>query len=240
VSGAWRAEDLLARLTDLPAPGTRVSPSGPASAEEDFVRADIGAAEDGGPVSVAALRGDHDLNPDLYDPTARLREAAVLVPIVDRADQLTVLLTRRSDHLPDHPGQISFPGGSIDPGDADAEAAALREAQEEVGLAPERVSVLGRLDTYLIRSGFSVVPVVGLLHPPFELRAEAGEVDEIFEVPLAFFLDPVNREMHSRMFRGSERFFYAYPFGDYYIWGATAGMLSNLCDVLRRAELQDS
>lgn len=219
----WTAEDLLARLAQLPEPGTRVAPSGPASVEEDMER--------------VPPRGDHDLNPDLYDPEASLRDAAVLVPIVERPQEPTVLLTRRAKHLPDHPGQISFPGGSVDPGDADAEAAALREAREEVGLPSERVTLLGRLDTYLIRTGFRVVPVVGLLHPPFDLRPEEGEVEEIFEVPLAFFLDPANRELHSRMFRGSERFFYAYPFGDYYIWGATAGMLSNLSEVLLQPDL---
>jgi len=220
----WRAEEVLARLASLPEPGTRAAPEGPAAVE------------------AAVPRGDHDLNPELnpqvYDPGRPLRDAAVLVPIVDRPHELTVLLTRRSADLPDHAGQISFPGGGIDPGDADAEAAALREAQEEVGLAPRHVTLLGRLDTYLVRTGFSVVPVVGLLHPPFDLRAEAGEVDEIFEVPLAYFLDPANRQLHSRMFRGAERFFYAYPYGDYYIWGATAGMLSNLSDVLRAADLE--
>jgi 8-oxo-dGTP pyrophosphatase MutT (NUDIX family) len=220
-----RADDLLARLGRLPTPGIRGAPTGPAAA-------------------AAGLRGDHDLNPELnpevYEPARPLRDAAVLVPIIDRPRELTVLLTRRSAHLPDHAGQISFPGGCIDPGDSDAEAAALREAEEEVGLARRHVTLIGRLDTYLVRTGFSVVPVVGLLRPPFELRAEAGEVDEIFEVPLAFFLDPASREMHSRVFRGAERFFYAYPFGDYYIWGATAGILSNLCDLLRASDLLES
>ena len=220
----WRADELLARLAGLPVPGTRSAPAGPQAA--------------------ARLRGDHDLNPafdpELYDPGRPLRDAAVLVPIVDRPAGLTVLLTRRSPHLPDHAGQISFPGGGIDPGDADAEAAALREAEEEIGLARRHVTLIGRLDTYLVRTGFSVVPVVGLLRPPFDLRAEAGEVDEIFEVPLPFFLEPASRLLHSRMFRGAERFFYAYPYGDYYIWGATAGILSNLCDVLRGADLLES
>ena len=228
----WRSDDLLARLAKLPPPGARGAPQAPA----DPARAD--------PARTDPVRGDHDLNPELnpqvYDPGRPLRDAAVLVPIIDRPDELTVLLTRRSNELPDHPGQISFPGGGIDPGDADAEAAALREAEEEVGLAPRHVTLLGRLDTYLVRTGFSVTPVIGLLHPPFDLQAEAGEVDEIFEVPLAFFLDPGNRELHSRVFRGAERFFYAYPYGDYYIWGATAGMLSNLSEVLRAADLMES
>jgi len=220
----WRADELLARLASLPVPGSRSAPAGPQAATR--------------------LRGDHDLNPAfdpaLYDPGRPLRDAAVLVPIVDRPEGLTVLLTRRSPHLPDHAGQISFPGGGIDPGDADAEAAALRETEEEIGLARRHVTLIGRLDTYLVRTGFSVVPVVGLLRPPFDLRAEAGEVDEIFEVPLPFFLEPASRLLHSRMFRGAERFFYAYPYGDYYIWGATAGILSNLCDVLREADLLES
>jgi 8-oxo-dGTP pyrophosphatase MutT (NUDIX family) len=215
----WRADELLARLAGLPAPGMRGSPAG-------------------------RPRGDHDLNPafdpEVYDPGRPLRDAAVLVPIVDRPGGLTVLLTRRSAHLPDHAGQISFPGGGIDACDTDAEACALREAEEEIGLARRHVALVGRLDTYLVRTGFSVVPVVGLLRPPFELRAEAGEVDEIFEVPLGFFLEPASRVLHSRIFRGAERFFYAYPYGDYYIWGATAGILSNLCEVLREADLLES
>src|SRR3546814_1768613 len=113
----------------------------------------------------------------------------------------------------------------IDPCDSDAESCALREAEEEIGLAHRHVTLIGRLDTYIVRTGFIVVPVVGLLRPPFELRAEASEVDEIFEVPLAHFLAPASRLLHSRMFRGAERFFYAYPYGDYSIWGATAGLL---------------
>lgn len=217
----WRADELLARLAALPLPGTRGAPAGPAAA--------------------GRLRGDHDLNPAfdpaVYEPGRPLRDAAVLVPIIDRAQGLTVLLTRRSAHLPDHAGQISFPGGGLDPCDADAEACALREAAEEVGLAARHVRLMGRLDTYIVRTGFRVVPVVGLVRPPFDLRAEAGEVDEIFEVPLAFFLQPGSRELHSRMFRGAERYFFAYRYGDYYIWGATAGILSNLCEVLRAGDL---
>ena len=208
-----RADDLLLRLAALPEPSRRAAPDSAAA--------------------LSAPRGDHDLNPDLYDPASPLRDAAVLVPIIDRAAQLTVLLTRRSDALPDHPGQISFPGGGVDPGDASAEDAALREAEEEVGLTRDRVRLIGRLDTYVIRTGFCVVPVVGLVTPPIALRPEAGEVDEIFEVPLSFFLDRENRHTHSRVFHGKERFFYAYPYDDYFIWGATAGMLSNLAEVLR-------
>lgn len=208
-----RAGDLLHRLAELPVPSQRAAPE---SAE-----------------ALEGPRGDHDLNPDLYDPTSPLRDAAVLVPIIDRETQLTVLLTRRSEDLPDHPGQISFPGGRIDPGDSGAEDAALREAEEEVGLTRDRVRLIGRLDTYVIRTGYCVTPVVALVTPPILLRPEEGEVEEIFEVPLNYFLARENRQTHSRVFHGKERFFYAYPYGDYFIWGATAGMLSNLAEVLR-------
>jgi 8-oxo-dGTP pyrophosphatase MutT (NUDIX family) len=180
----------------------------------------------------ALARGDHDLNPDLYVPGQGLTEAAVLVPLVERDEELTVLLTRRTDHLHDHAGQISFPGGRIDPGDVDPEAAALREAEEEVGLPPKNVRLLGRLDTYLVRTGFQVVPVVGLVKPPFTVKPDSFEVAEVFEVPLGFFMVPANKERHSRMFQGKERYFYVYPYEDYYIWGATAGMLGNLAEVL--------
>ncbi len=206
------SRDIVACFARQAAPGKRTSPRGPEEA--------------------AVPRGDHDLNPDLYEVDRSLTDAAVLVPIVERDDGLTVLLTRRTDHLHAHAGQISFPGGRVDPGDADAEAAALREAEEEVGLTPEKVRLLGRLDTYLVRTGFQVIPVVGLLTPPLRLRADGFEVAEIFEVPLTFFLQPENKERHSRIFQGKERHFYAYPYGDYYIWGATAGMLGNLVEVL--------
>ena len=212
-----RADDLLRRLADLPAPARRGAP------ESKTAR--------------TAPRGDHDLNPELYDPASTLRDAAVLVPIVDHARELTVILTRRSDELPDHPGQISFPGGRIDPGDDGAEDAALREAHEEVGLPRDQVRLVGRLDTYLVRTGYCVVPVIGLVSPPLALMPEEGEVEEIFEVPLSFFLNGANRQTHSRIFHGKERFFYAYPYRDYFIWGATAGMLSNLAEVLHGGDV---
>ena len=184
-------------------------------------------------------RGDHDLNPELYDPGQALREAAVLVPLVARAEGMTVLLTKRTDHLHHHPGQISFPGGRIDPGDATPEAAALRETEEEIGLGRDLFRLLGRLDTYVVRTGFSVVPVVGLIEPPFKVRLDEFEVAEVFEVPLSFVLDPANKERHSRMFKGKERHFFVYPYRDYYIWGATAGMLGNLAEVLTAAGVED-
>jgi 8-oxo-dGTP pyrophosphatase MutT (NUDIX family) len=179
-----------------------------------------------------AQRGDHDLNPGMQ-PDRALTAAAVLVPLIDRADGLTVLLTRRAEHLHDHAGQVSFPGGRVEPEDHDAAAAALREAREEVGLDPQRVNLVGRLDTYVTRTGFEVIPWVGLVMPPIALAPDPFEVADVFEVPLGFFLDAGNRRTESRVWQGQERFFYVYPWPGYHIWGATAGMLSNLAEVLR-------
>lgn len=173
---------------------------------------------------VAGVRGDHDLNQDVA-PGRNLRPAAVLLPIVDRGPDLTVLLTRRTDHLHHHAGQISFPGGRVDAEDADHVATALRETEEEVGLPRDHVNVIGRLDTYITGTGFSVTPVVGLIKPPFPVKPDPFEVAEVFEVPLAFLLDPNNHQVHSREFRGQTRRFFALPYFNYYIWGATAGML---------------
>ena len=177
-------------------------------------------------------RGDHDLNPDFYEPGRALIPAAVLVPLVDRGPQPTVLLTRRTDHLHDHAGQVSFPGGRVDARDSGPQAAALRETAEEVGLAEDRISVLGQLDTYVTRTGFEVTPVVGLVSPPFDIKLDPFEVAEVFEVPLTFFLSPDSRQTHSREYQGRIRHFYVYPYQDHYIWGATAGMLSNLAELL--------
>lgn len=160
-----------------------------------------------------------------------LTPAAVLVPLIDHQDGLTVLLTRRSAHLYHHGGQISFPGGRIEAGDPTPERAALREAEEEVGLRQDKVSLLGRLDNYITMTRFHVVPVVGLIAPPLCLAPDPLEVAEIFEVPLAFILDPANRQSRSRRDeQGEERWFYAIPYQERLIWGATAAMLVNLCD----------
>ena len=162
------------------------------------------------------------------------RVASVLVPLVVRDEGLTVLLTQHADHVSDHAGQISFPGGRREPEDADAAATALREAREEVGLAPERVEVLGAMPEYLTGTGFRVTPVVGLVHPPFTLEADKLEVADIFEVPLAFLMNPANHEVRLFRWEGGERRFFAMPYpngesaGHYFIWGATAGMLRNL------------
>ncbi|MHA1537599.1 MAG: CoA pyrophosphatase [Alphaproteobacteria bacterium] len=179
----------------------------------------------------ARERGDYDLNPG-YRPTGELTPAAVLVPLIAHEEGLSVLLTQRTDHLHDHAGQVSFPGGRVDEGDGDALAAALRETEEEVGIKPEGVDIVGRLDDYVTGTGYLVTPIVGLLTPPIETEADPFEVADIFEVPLEFLLDPVNRGRKSLVWKGVERHFYAMEYGERYIWGATAGMLVNLSDIL--------
>ncbi len=154
--------------------------------------------------------------------------ASVLVPIVAHAEGLTVLFTQRTSHLKAHSGQVSFPGGKAEPGDASPEFTALREAQEEIGLAPERVEILARLPDYLTRTGYRVSPIVGLLQPPLELIPDPIEVEEIFEVPLAFLLDPRNHVRRTRELKGQTVGYYEMPYGKRYIWGATAGMIVNL------------
>ena len=171
--------------------------------------------------------GDHDLNPLLPRANPR-RPAAVLVPIVERPDGHTVLLTRRSEHLHDHPGQVSFPGGRLDDTDRGPIDAALRETAEEIGLGREYVELAGLLDGYETVTGYGVTPVVGFIQPGFALTLDAFEVAEAFEVPLAFFLDEASRRIHSRMRDGRRRYYYAFEYADRYIWGATAGMLVNL------------
>jgi 8-oxo-dGTP pyrophosphatase MutT (NUDIX family) len=177
----------------------------------------------------AGTRSDYDLSPDLRAeaPTV-LKPAAVLVPIVTRAPEPMLLLTRRADHLAAHAGQVGFPGGRIEPGDASPVAAALREAREEIGLEPEFVTAIGRLDDYETGTGFRITPVVGLLRPGFTLRLAAREVADAFEVPLSFLMEPKNHARHRAVWRGKEREFYALPYDGHYIWGATAGMIVNL------------
>jgi 8-oxo-dGTP pyrophosphatase MutT (NUDIX family) len=153
-----------------------------------------------------------------------IRPAAVLIPVVEHA-QPTVLLTQRSAHLNDHAGQISFPGGKIDATDASPLDAALREAWEEVGLEREFIDPIGYLDLYATGFGFRILPTVARVRPGFKLRINAAEVDDAFEVPLAFLMDPANHQLHSREFRGMARSYYAMPFEERYIWGATAGIL---------------
>jgi 8-oxo-dGTP pyrophosphatase MutT (NUDIX family) len=153
-----------------------------------------------------------------------IRPAAVLIAVIDRP-RPTVLLTQRSAHLNDHAGQISFPGGKIDATDASPLDAALREAEEEVGLARAFIDPIGYLDLYGTSFGFRILPTVARVRPGFELRINPSEVDDAFEVPLAFLMNPANHQLHSKEFRGMERVYYAMPYGERYIWGATAGIL---------------
>jgi len=159
--------------------------------------------------------------------TEELRPAAVLVPIVKREAGLTVLFTQRTDHLYDHAGQISFPGGRSETHDASPAATALRETFEEIGLPHTHVEVLGSLPEYTTVTGYHVTPVVGLVSPPLEFKLDAFEVAEAFEVPLTFFLDPFNHQRNTLQYQGRTRHYYAMPYGQRYIWGATAGMLMN-------------
>ncbi len=177
------------------------------------------------------LRGDHDLNPTM-DPPGALREAAVLVALVDRPGGLCVIFTRRTAHLASHAGQVSFPGGHTEAEDDSAEAAALRETEEEIGLHRRHIDIIGRLDTYITRTGFRVTPVVALVAPPFEIRPDPDEVAEVFEVPLSAILAPDMPLRESRQLFGVDRFFYVFPWRGNSIWGATAGMLVNLRNAL--------
>ncbi len=166
------------------------------------------------------------------DEMAAAAPAAVLVPVVNRPNGLSVLLTQRTDHLNNHAGQISFPGGKADVEDASAEHTALRETEEEIGLARRHIHLLGRLPDYYIPTGFRVTPIVGWVEPPFELTLDAFEVAEAFEVPLSYVIDPAHRQMQSAMRAGRLRHFYAMPYEGYNIWGATAGMLVVLSRML--------
>ncbi|MGH7115661.1 MAG: CoA pyrophosphatase [Stellaceae bacterium] len=209
---------LIARFADLGQPGRR----------------GFGGTAD--PDEAAALRqatrGDHDLNPGMTPPSVALRPAAVLVPLIDRAEGMSVLLTLRTAHLSAHAGQIAFPGGSIEAGDRDAVEAALRETEEEIGLTRDYVTLIGRLDTYVTGTGFEIVPIVGIVTPPFTLAADPFEVAEMFEVPLSFVLDADNHRRTERIFEQRRRVFFVLPFENWHIWGATAGILVNLAEVL--------
>jgi 8-oxo-dGTP pyrophosphatase MutT (NUDIX family) len=157
-----------------------------------------------------------------------LTPAAVLVPIVLGGGEPTVLLTRRTDHLHHHPGQISFPGGRMDAGDQTLAHTALRETREEIGLSGDCIELLGRLPQYQTGTGFDITPLVGFVRPPLRLELDGFEVAEVFEVPLAFLLDPANHQRHRTEIRGRMREYYAIPYQGYFIWGATAGMLVTL------------
>lgn len=172
--------------------------------------------------------GDYRLNPSApvrsgYTP------AAVLVPLVDRPEGMTVLLTLRTDHLNDHAGQVSFPGGRVEPTDRDTVETALRETEEEIGLGREHVEVLGYLERYRTVTGFDIEPVVGLIKPEFVLKPDPFEVAEIFEVDFELVLCKENFRRETLVFQGRERYFYEIPHARHHIWGATAGILRTLC-----------
>jgi 8-oxo-dGTP pyrophosphatase MutT (NUDIX family) len=181
----------------------------------------------------AVFRDRVTLEPAIRVEALKLQPAAVLVPLVNHAHGINVLLTRRTDHLQHHPGQISFPGGRVEAGDASRVMTALRETEEEIGLMPEQIELLGHLPEYPTGTGFCVTPVIGLVQPPFELRLDAFEVAEAFEVPLEFLMNPDNHKIHSIEYQGRMREYHAMPYGDYYIWGATAGILVSLYGSLR-------
>jgi 8-oxo-dGTP pyrophosphatase MutT (NUDIX family) len=179
--------------------------------------------------NVTPKRGDHDADPVMRKIAAvrPIRPAAVLVPVVDHAEP-TVLLTQRAQHLPDHAGQVSFPGGKIDESDASPVGSALREAEEEIGLERCFVTPIGYLDLYLTTLGYRIVPVIARVRPGFSLALNESEVDATFEVPLGYLMDQNNIERHSRDWQGMRRHYYAITFGERYIWGVTAGILRNL------------
>lgn len=171
--------------------------------------------------------GDHHLNPDIVDYLRGrpLHDAAVLVPVVDHPGEPSVLLTQRAMQLRTHSGQIAFPGGRIDPDDANAEFAAIRECEEETGIGPEHIEIVGRLPDYMAGSGYRISPVLSVLRPGFEIRANPGEVDAVFEVPLSFLMDEANHGRGRRVVAGHMRNYFEMPYGDWYIWGVTAGII---------------
>ena len=179
----------------------------------------------------AGESSDFDLNPILLPDSRILRPAAVLVAVWLRPDGARLILTKRASHLKHHPGQIAFPGGKVDAEDSGPEAAALREAWEEIGLPPERVEVLGRLPSHETVTNYMITPILGLVRADFTPVPEAGEVDEVFTVPLAHVLDRGRFVIEGRVWKGQPRRYFAVPYGPYYIWGATARILRNLAEM---------
>lgn len=178
--------------------------------------------------------GDHRFNPGHPRLAAQgqLRDAAVLIPVVDRGAEATVLLTRRAEKLRNHSGQVAFPGGTIDATDLTPESAALRETMEEIGLGEEFIEVVGHLPDYLSGSGYRVAPVLGIVRPGFSLSLNPDEVDEAFEVPLRFLMEPANHRRNSRVWNDLEWFFYEMPYDGQHIWGMTAGIIHTLYERL--------
>lgn len=177
-------------------------------------------------VAARAPAGDHVLNPTLeWGADAPLKDAAVLIPVVLRQPEVTVLLTTRTAHLSSHAGQVAFPGGRVDAEDASPIAAALREADEEIGLGADHIEPLGYLDLYLSNSGYRIAPVIALVRPGFSLTPNPDEVDNTFEVPLSFLMNPANHVMTSRFWKGLDRHYYEMPYDGHRIWGVTAGII---------------
>lgn len=180
--------------------------------------------------------GDHRLNPDLRELILgnTLRDAAVMIAVVDHGPEASVILTQRTANLRNHASQIAFPGGRIDAADPTPEFAALRETQEEIGLPPDEIEVVGRMPDYVSGSGYRIAPVLGVVRPGFDLSINPHEVDDAFEVPLGFLMDPANHRRDSRVWNERERFFYAMPFEDRHIWGVTAGIIRTMYERLYR------
>lgn len=186
--------------------------------------------------SGAESRSDFDLNPSLEKLAGadEKRPAAVLVPILDKEDGASVLFTLRTDELPNHAGQISFPGGKMDKQDANLVETAMREAREEIGLEPDYIETIGFLEDYITSTGFRVAPLVAIIREGFTIAPDESEVADVFDVPLSFLMDSANHELHTREWRGAQRLFYAIPYEKRFIWGATAGMLRNMYESLYR------
>lgn len=199
------------------------------SAKDFRMRAALERGSDGD-----ADYGDHRWNPGIEPLFLQrpLRDAAVLVPVVDHGEQATMLLTKRAERLRSHSGQVAFPGGRIDAADGSPEEAALREAEEEIGLDRSFIDVIGRMPDYVSGSGYRIAPVLSVVRPGFLLTINQDEVDDAFEVPLSFLMDPANHSRDSRMWENKERFFYTMPYGERYIWGVTAGIIRTLYERL--------
>jgi 8-oxo-dGTP pyrophosphatase MutT (NUDIX family) len=187
-----------------------------------------------GPEPAHLGHGDHVLNPGLVSGLvgAKLRDAAVLVPVTDDGPDARVILTRRATAMRRHSGQVAFPGGSVDPEDGSEEIAAMREAEEEIGLDRRFVEPVGRLPVYMTTTGFRITPVLAVVKPGYALTANPAEVDEVFETPLSFLMNPANHRRESRVWEGIERHYYVMPYGEHHIWGVTAGIIRTMYERL--------
>jgi len=181
----------------------------------------------------ASASSDFDLNPGFVGCVMPVRDAGVLVPLIERPSGVYVVLTKRAVHLAAHPGQIAFPGGKRDAQDVNIAATALREAHEETGLSPELVRVLGHLPVHDTVTGFKVTPTIGWILEPWQVKADPGEVEEVFEVPLRHVLNLENFHIQKRIWNGQNRAYYTVPYGPYYIWGATARILRGFAEQMR-------